>query len=581
MTRLISAGKIQRYGTTLADPKYGPTVADVGQSHRLYEGKLPGTRSIDGYIADFNMWIQANNPTTERFWNTLGPLPDVSFEKLVERTRRAQLQGDRFWNYDERSTSSNLEELIGPARMGSRMQDQVTELLSILNRRRDFPDVLDGASLATIALGTSDSLYSFLLLVILAHELRLRMHQLSDIAFGNVSRRIIASMQASERWLDGVHVTMPDPKGKPDNVELHSLVHERQVEGIVRFAEIMAWPALGEMRIFVEEAYAGIRAGMNTSTYLWDWLYGLMLPGNAFIFAIMAALVAATPSLQHLAAAEYYTSGLVLKDRSYWRTKTVLGRVLGGMKGVRAANGWIGPCPAPVNVREEALKEGWWRVHARDTAFSRFMARDLSAHEARFARLHSRDEDSSAAEWIRGMGDRSEWAVPIGPSISSDHVEFRALRFQKIGSALHGSSSPVKDTLEKGDVDDDREPEQRAILDLLINGRLVSFTLYSNPVFITAPACIDGPHALWQRDLPKMQHILRASELPDHVHTDKRVLIIDATGKGECELVARAWCSQNGQHAIIVRGQGTCFACAVKAASQGGLVIGCVIWSKS
>jgi hypothetical protein len=407
------------------------------------------------------------------------------------------------------------------------------------------------------------------------------MHQLSDIAFGNVSRRIIASMQASERWLDGVHVTMPDPKGKPDNVELHSLVHERQVEGIVRFAEIMAWPALGEMRIFVEEAYAGIRAGMNTSTYLWDWLYGLMLPGNAFIFAIMAALVAATPSLQHLAAAEYYTSGLVLKDRSYWRTKTVLGRVLGGMKGVRAANGWIGPCPAPVNVREEALKEGWWRVHARDTAFSRFMARDLSAHEARFARLHSRDEDSSAAEWIRGMGDRSEWAVPIGPSISSDHVEFRALRFQKIGSALHGSSSPVKDTLEKGDVDDDREPEQRAILDLLINGRLVSFTLYSNPVFITAPACIDGPHALWQRDLPKMQHILRASELPDHVHTDKRVLIIDATGKGECELVARAWCSQNGQHAIIVRGQGTCFACAVKAASQGGLVIGCVIWSKS
>jgi hypothetical protein len=556
-------------------------VADLVQCHRLYEGKLPGTRSIDGYIADFNMWIQANNPTTERFWNTLGALPDVSFVKLVERARRAQLQGERFWSYDEPSTNSNLEELIGPAHMGSRMQDQVTELLSILNRRRDFPDVLDGASLATIALGTSDSLYSFLLLVILAHELRLRMHQLSDIAFGNISRRIVASMHASERWLDGVHLKIPDPKGKPNNVELHSLVHERQVEGLVRFAEMMAWPALGEMRIFAEEAYAGIRAGMNTSTYLWDWLYGLMLPGNAFIFAIMAALVAATPSLQHLAAAEYYNSGLVLKDRSYWRAKTVLGRVLGGMKGVRAANGWIGPCPAPVDVREEALKGGWWRVHARDVAFNRFMARDLSAYEGRFSRLHSSDEDSSTAEWIRGMGDRSEWAVPIGPSQSSDQVEFRALRFQKIGSVLHGSSSPVEDTLNATGVDNDREPEQRAILDLLINGRLVSFTLYSSPVFITAPACIDGPHAVRQRDLPKMQHILRTSELPDHAHTDKRILIIDATGKGECELVARAWCSQNGQHAIIVRGQGTCFTCAVKAASQGGLVIGCVIWSKS
>jgi hypothetical protein len=47
--------------------------------------------------------------------------------------------------------------------MGSTMQDQVTEILYTLNRRRDFPDMLNGASLATIALSTSDSLYSFLL----------------------------------------------------------------------------------------------------------------------------------------------------------------------------------------------------------------------------------------------------------------------------------------------------------------------------------------------------------------------------------------------------------------------------------
>ncbi|KAJ5369217.1 uncharacterized protein N7496_008977 [Penicillium cataractarum] len=553
------------------------------ECHRLYEGKLPGTRSIDGYIADFNTWIQNNNPKVERFFNTTGPLPDVPFEKLVERARRAQLQGDRFWNPGERSTNDDLEALIGPPHLGNRMQDEVTQLLSTLNRRRDFPDVLDGGSLATIALGASDSLYGFLLEMVLARELRMRMYRLSDMSFGNVSRRIVATMHASERWLDGVHVKMPDPKGKPNYVELHSLVHEQQVEGLVRFAETMAWPALGEMRIFAEEVYAGIRAGMtNTSTHLWDWLYGLMLPGNAFIFAIMAALVAATPSLQSLGAAQFYASGLVLKDRSYWRTKTVLGRVLGGMKGVRAANGWIGPCPAPVDVRDEAVKEGWWPVHARDVAFTRFMARDLPAIGDRFApflRREPREESSSAAEWIRSMGDRSEWAVPIGPSESSDHVEFRALRLQRIG--WHSSSEPQQGTPEKDDQSEEPEPEQRATLEVLINDRPVSFTLYSNPVFIAAPACIDGPHAILQKDLPKIQHILGPSQLPDHVHTDTRVLIIDATGKGECELVARAWCSQNGQHAIVVRGQGTCFACAVKAASQGGLVIGCVIWSKS
>jgi hypothetical protein len=404
----------------------------------------------------------------------------------------------------------------------------------------------------------------------------MRMQRLSEVGFGNVSPRIVAAMHALERWLDGIQVKLPDP----NDVALLSLVHERQVEGLIRFAEIMAWPALGERRIFAEEAYASIRRGMASSTHLWDWLYGLMLPGNGFIFAIMAALVAATPSLRHLEAAEYYGSGLVLKDRSYWRAKTVLGRVLGGMKGCRAANGWIGPYPAPEDVRGASLKEGWWRVHARNVAFTRFMSRDQPAEVRRFAAFQSCEDNSSAAEWIRGMGNRSEWAVPIGPSESSDHVEFRALRFQKLGSALH-DTTPAQGTLMESDGQDEPEPEQRAILDLLINDRPVSFTLYSNPVFIAAPACIDGPHAVHQQDLPKMQHILRTSQLLDHVHTDKRVLIIDATGKEECELVARAWCSQNGQHAIVVRGQGTCFACAVKAASQGALVIGCVIWAKS
>lgn len=524
------------------------------------------------------MWIRNNNPTTEQFYNTLHPLPDVSFEDLLERVRRIQLQGDRFWSPDQHSASNNLEELIGPACIGSTMQDQVTEILYTLNRRRDFPDVLDGASLATIALSTSDSLYSFLLQVILAYELRMRMQRLSDIRYGNVSPRIVAAMHASERWLDGVQVRLLDPND--NSVELHSLVHERQVEGLIRFAEIMAWPALGEMRIFAEEAYAGIRRGMTSSTHLWDWLYGLMLPGNGFIFAIMAALIAVTPGLQHLAAAEYYVSGLVLQDRSYWRAKTVLGRVLGGMKGVRAANGWVGPCPAPEDVRGVSLKEGWWRVHARDVAFTRLMNRDQPSEERRFPPFQGREDNPSTAEWIRGLGDRSEWAVPIEPSESSDHVEFRALRFQKMGSALHSASS-TQDILMNDDGEDEPEPEQRAILHLLINDRSVSFTLYSNPVFIAAPACIDGPHAVHQQDLPKMQNIVRTSQLADHVHTHKSVLIIDATGKGECELVARAWCSQNGQHAIVVRGRGTCFGCAVKAASQGGLVIGCVIWSKS
>lgn len=61
---------------------------------------------------------------------------------------------------------------------------------------------------------------------------------------------------AAERWIDGALVKVPDPKR--DDIEFYSLVHERQVEGLVRFAELMAWPALGEMRVYVEDAYLDV-----------------------------------------------------------------------------------------------------------------------------------------------------------------------------------------------------------------------------------------------------------------------------------------------------------------------------------
>ncbi|OBT62209.1 hypothetical protein VE03_08057 [Pseudogymnoascus sp. 23342-1-I1] len=559
------------------------------ESNRLFEGKYPSTRTVEGYTAEFNAWMLINNPITEQYFNTIGNLPDHSLEFILGRLRRAQSEGDRFWS--EHSAGNDLNELIGLTQRlsgpggSARMQDQVTDLLNILNRRRVFPDVLEGVSLCKMALMTS-SLDDFLLQVLLARELRMRMVRLHDTSFGNVSHRIVAAMHASERWLDGVRLTLPDAKHQPDQIDLHSLVHERQIEGLIRFAETIAWPALEEMRPFAEESYASIRAGGSTSPHLWDWLFGLMLPGKTFISTIMSALVAATPGLQKLGAPKYYISGLVVGDRSYWPAKSVLGRVLGGLKGVRGVNGWIGPCPAPVRLVEEGIADGWWRVKERIVAFNSFMSGHQPGDGSRFPPFHRGSDDTTAAR-ARDVWDRSKWVVPFGPKASPDDVEFRAVRFEKIGETVPNTSPAVHQGHEKeedeGNSEDEGETtedlEQRVILELSINSVPATFSLYTKPVFLAAPRCGDGPHAATEQDLPKMQHILRVSQLLGYVHDDKRVLIIDATGRGECELAARAWCSEFGQNAILTRGQGTCFACAVKAASQGGLVIGCVIWT--
>jgi hypothetical protein len=90
------------------------------------------------------------------------------------------------------------------------------------------------------------------------------------------------------------------------------------------------------------------------------------------------------------------------------------------------------------------------------------------------------------------------------------------------------NNSVASDTamLAPGDVADSKpienegEPEHRAILDLTINDQPVSFTLCNRHVFVAAPRCIEGPHAVHERDLLKMQHVLRVSQLPGHIYTD-------------------------------------------------------------
>ncbi|KAK4120180.1 hypothetical protein N657DRAFT_683763 [Parathielavia appendiculata] len=100
--------------------------------------------------------------------------------------------------------------------------------------------------------------------------------------------------------------------------------------------------------------------------------------------------------------------------------------------------------------------------------------------------------------------------------------------------------------------EDDKEPQHLAVLNLIISGKAVSFPIYSNPIFVAAPRCIDGAHPVHERDLPMMQDILRVGQLSGHIHNNHRVLVIDAKGVADCELAARAWCAGYDQHGLAL-----------------------------
>jgi hypothetical protein len=114
------------------------------------------------------------------------------------------------------------------------------------------------------------------------------------------------------------------------------------------------------------------------------------------------------------------------------------------------------------------------------------------------------------------------------------------------------------------------------------HGQVVTFTLYSNPVFVHVPRCSGTNHPIHERMANKhMRNVVLARDLGSRIGLDPLVeplMIIDATESGE-EVMARAWCAEKGKHAVIRRAGVGCFTCATNlAATRTGLGFAVLIW---
>ncbi|KAF8626728.1 hypothetical protein AX17_006494 [Amanita inopinata Kibby_2008] len=373
--------------------------------------------------------------------------------------------------------------------------------------------------------------------------------------------------------------------------ELHSRVHEQQVEGLLLFAERMRWPYINEVRDYAEDVYSNLRSGHVTiSPFLHDWLYGMMLPGKWMSFKIMAALVLCTPSISaSLQVAAYYDSGLSLPKRSYWRVRTVLGRVLGCLPGVVSLCGWIGPCP-PVEfvppLSEEAKKKPRYiNLKARHVApiehtpNSDDGVMDFSPRHDRYKAVRMQP-DEDLPTYISEMKDADRWVIPEPPVRELSTCTIQSIRLEKLASNLGATTQR-----NSGEPGDKEKTEYRAsiIFSMDNNEDLVKYKLLTNPVFVTLPPCRPGPkgpHEVHLREFPIYQkNIWTVDRLKDHMpeDVDDDVMVINATGKGT-EVLARAWCSERGKNAVIRYADGPCFVCAVRAASKAGLNTGILIW---
>ena len=185
-------------------------------------------------------------------------------------------------------------------------------------------------------------------------------------------------------------------------------------------------------------------------------------------------------------------------------------------------------------------------------------------------------------DYLAQMKDPDSWVIPQPPIREVSTISIKGIYLKKMPLEVKVATNKELTEQEVANTTEYRASIAFSIDD---NEHPVTYVLYTNPVFVTLPACRptgkNATHEVHLRELPRFQKTIWMVEmLKDHTpddFEDDEVMIINATGKG-AEVLARAWCAERGKNAIIRRTGGPCFVCAVRGASQAGLKVGILIW---
>jgi len=413
----------------------------------------------------------------------------------------------------------------------------------------------------------------FLLQMLLGREVTLRMAIANQPWYGGVTVRIVYDLVAAELWSKNL-----DPDMAKQCVPFQA-IRERQVNGILKFAEEMQWPYLSEIQEMGKKLLSPEGANVTLPMRAWDWYCGLVLPGAMFPLATIGTLYTMSATLRtRLPAAHVQMRngnyGLVYPQASYWAIRSILGKVLaplsligdkGGNK-IKCLGGWVGPSPSP------SLPESTFGVvvelKARPpTGVVEDPKSDEDAPTAGITALMPQSQEGSAAEW----------ALPTPPAPSTATAVLQTLRLTKVTPAEQAGGRGGAVT------GDDTPPIYQARLDFRLgNGRLMATkTLHVNSVFVAAMPCRNGPHRIVPR--AAAAYTFRTLSIDELTHAELHggvaaVTVINATAGPAAETFARAWCSEKGTNAVVwKRGQGCCFKCALMTAGKEGVGAGVLI----
>jgi len=387
------------------------------------------------------------------------------------------------------------------------------------------------------------------------------------------------SLALARRWRDYVRI---ESYGKTaDSLRLRFKLKRRQVKMLKRFAQMMKWPNLSDTLNVLKRRDADSTLDL-VSSHAMAFFAGLVLPGPTFPFLIMNSLIDMDPDratddlalLTHL----HPPCGFQYRNSyTYWTASSIVGKVLAPT--CHSVAGWVGP--------------------ARPT-------QDLA--RSQIARIRSRrPRQRLTPEDVASMAERSD---PLGPPAEVFPVKEYELVTPDNDSSSDGY--PV-DTVRvellglKPCADKAAEPGPTwfdASVQFAIDGVSWPLRLAFDVNFVAAWPCSDGPHPLffdyaWTAvgvdELVAIRHwngsfgagggkssatlgayasarsspavAVGGGSSKQNAHgngngkavdakggendDEERVLVVEAFGVPDNEVLARAWCAHWGLNAVV------------------------------
>lgn len=555
--RMISPNRADYPWETLEQP-----------SCAFYQGRLPGTVTLNQWTSLASVW-----PSSITLRDSGVDPRAVSLEQIFDRLQelRAGLEDDDpdlLYKILYRRILRDPDRILNPHKT---LDKQITDLILVLSRP-DWINFTNPKNQVVTRFIFESGQENFAaqyqkffhqLLLSLELELRIQSSQHRDWAKEKLLQQIPPSIQwnlaLARRWRQHVRV---EAIGKtPDEIRLRYKLKKRQVKMLRKFATMLKWPNLAETLDNLKQKDEELD---TISSDAFAFFSGLIIPGPTFPFLIMNTLIDVDPdpATDELALLSHVHPNCGFQYRSsytYWSAQCIVGKVLAPT--CHSVAGWVGP--------------------ARPTA-------DLG--RSQIARIRSRRPvQSLKPEDVESMTERSE---PLGPSAEVYPVDEYVLelpdaedvidtvRIEMLGLRVAAAAVGVED----------KNPGPPRMFDatvqFAIDGVSWPLRLMYDVSFISAWPCSEGPHPLFfdyvftrtrADEIVSIQdwgglysrpgtttttrsgepHAgqSRAEDGHDHENTgsndEERVLVVEAFGVPDNEVLVRAWCAHWGLSAVV------------------------------